>query len=79
MLTNYDPHQGDKSNVEWLTYQMRCLYEFLGEEGTQKWLYRPNPQLGNLAPIHVIIETDKDKGFKIIGDLISDMLTGSPS
>lgn len=79
MLSNYDPHQGDKSNAEWLIYQVRCLYEFWGEENTKKWLYSPNPQLNNLTPVNVMIDGDKDNGFKIIGDLISDMLTGSPS
>jgi hypothetical protein len=78
-IEQYNPHQGDKTNAQWLMYQLQYLEQVITKDGVGRWLYRSNPVLDGLSPIAVIIEREGDTGFKIVGDLISDMITGSPS
>jgi hypothetical protein len=52
-----------------------CLDRLLGAEGLKEWLESPNPRLGNSVPIALL----KAGKWKLIADLIDDMLTGSPT
>jgi hypothetical protein len=52
-----------------------CLGRLVGSEDLRKWLESPNPRLGNSAPT-VLLKAGK---WKLIADLIDDMLTGGPT
>lgn len=52
-----------------------CLDRLLGPDGLKEWLESPNPRLGNSAPT-VLLKAGK---WKLIADLIDDMLTGGPT
>jgi Protein of unknown function (DUF2384). len=52
-----------------------CLDRLVGPDGLKEWLESPNPRLGNSVPIALL----KAGKWKLIADMIDDMLTGSPT
>lgn len=74
----YDPHQGNKTNEDYCLHQLVYLTQVLGIRAYE-WAHKPNPQLSGKSPMDVITEHEDGSGWKIVGNLISDMITGSPS
>lgn len=77
MIEEYDPHQGNKTNFEYMKYQLKYLEQVLGSNKLLNWINLPNPALDNKTPAECVLLMEEDRGCKILGDLISDMLTGS--
>jgi len=74
----YDPHQGERSNFDWMAYQLKELEKILGKEATADWLNRPHSQLIDSSPVVVTVDYDDDEGCRIVAQLIVDLITDAP-
>lgn len=74
----YDPCQGDKSNFDWMAYQIKELEKILGNEDTAAWINRPHSQLRDTSPAEISLATESDEGCQVVAQLISDLFTEAP-
>jgi hypothetical protein len=74
----YDSHQGDRSNFDWMAYQLKELEKILGKEATADWINRPHSQLIDTSPVAVSMDYDDDEGCRVVAQLIVDLITDGP-
>jgi hypothetical protein len=76
----YDQHQGDRSNFDWMTYQLKELEKILGKDDTAAWLNRRHSQLHDTSPAEaVLMDEDSDHCCQVVAQLIVDLITDAPA